>query len=168
MCNECGECFGNYAKLKYHQHKVHKIRNLVHKCKFCVCNSNATNQLLQHERSHTGEKPEICQWFGKGFAMANTRMRGYTLERSLLNANFVITALLREQDWMFMYRPIKKNRPRSSLATQIWTIPNYLRSILLPWRLAAQSDLTVCLTSPQSVLSSQLRLVYSDTGPASL
>ena len=74
MCNECGESFGNDAKLKYHQHKVHKIRNWLHKCKFCVYNTNATNQLLQHERSHTGEKPEICQWCGKGFAMVNTRI----------------------------------------------------------------------------------------------
>ena len=74
LCNECGEYFGNDAKLKHHQRNIHKPKMRHLKCRFCDYDTHAKQQLVEHERSHTGEKPEICQWCGNSFATKKTRI----------------------------------------------------------------------------------------------
>ena len=58
MCNECGEYFGNNTKLKYHQQLAHRRTENSYSCRFCDYKTTWKAQLVSHERSHTGEKPE--------------------------------------------------------------------------------------------------------------
>ena len=73
ICADCGEYFGNYAKMKWHNIIVHKQREKEYKCKFCNYTSYKAKIVKDYERTHTGEKPEICQWCGKGFSVKRTR-----------------------------------------------------------------------------------------------
>ena len=41
-------------------------------CSFCGYKTNHTGQLREHQRKHTGEKPEICSFCNKGFSGRKT------------------------------------------------------------------------------------------------
>ena len=68
ICDECGDTFKNQLFLKRHQRLQHGGK----KCRFCEYKSPHYHQLKEHERKHTGEKPEICSFCGKGFSAIGT------------------------------------------------------------------------------------------------
>jgi len=68
ICDECGNTFKNQLFLKRHQRLQHGGK----KCRFCEYKSPHYHQLKEHERKHTGEKPEICSFCGKGFSARGT------------------------------------------------------------------------------------------------
>ena len=72
ICQECGECFMNKAKLKMHWSAKHTAKKSI-KCKFCDFSSTSRASLKEHERTHTGEKPETCTFCGQGFTSKRTR-----------------------------------------------------------------------------------------------
>jgi len=68
ICDECGDSFPNKFVLKRHLHLQHSGKQ----CKFCDYKSPHHHQLKEHERKHTGERPEICSFCGKGFSARGT------------------------------------------------------------------------------------------------
>jgi len=65
VCQDCGKSFKNSTLLDRHYMNNH--HRLKIKCKYCDYETSAKPQLREHERTHTGVKPEICGYCGKGF-----------------------------------------------------------------------------------------------------
>jgi len=65
VCQECGKSFKNSTLLDRHYMNNHHRSKI--KCKYCDYETAAKPQLREHERTHTGIKPEICGYCGKGF-----------------------------------------------------------------------------------------------------
>ncbi|XP_023342321.1 zinc finger protein 184 [Eurytemora carolleeae] len=72
LCPNCGDIFTSKIKLQIHITAKHRIKVQRYQCKFCDFKTHARNVITEHERTHTGEKPEICQWCGKGFNAKKT------------------------------------------------------------------------------------------------
>jgi len=70
-CTDCGEVFPSKAKLYRHK-GTHRVYTKKFLCKFCDYKTHANILLIEHQRTHTGVKPEICGWCGKGFSAKKT------------------------------------------------------------------------------------------------
>jgi len=83
ICSECGETFRDKNQLKRHMILKHKVGSK-HTCSFCGKGFLEEFALIEHIRSHTGEKPLKCSECGKGFPRKSglrIHMRIHTGER---------------------------------------------------------------------------------------
>ena len=69
MCNECGDVFPNKPLLTEHMRIKHRplVKKYNKECRFCDYKTYSKFALTEHERTHTGESPEICKLCGQAF-----------------------------------------------------------------------------------------------------
>lgn len=63
-CPHCGLVIENKRLFEYHlkQHNPNKK----YKCKFCEKSFHQSHHLITHERTHTGQRPFLCDICGRG------------------------------------------------------------------------------------------------------
>lgn len=74
-CHTCQKPFQTNTYLIYHTDTNHVLEKLDHfSCRFCGYKVKTTQRqcLLEHLRTHTDERPEICRFCGKGFRQRKT------------------------------------------------------------------------------------------------
>merc|ERR1712130_189562 len=74
-CHTCQKPFQTNTYLIYHTDTNHVPEKLDHfSCRFCGYKVKTTQRqcLLEHLRTHTDERPEICRFCGKGFRQRKT------------------------------------------------------------------------------------------------
>jgi uncharacterized Zn-finger protein len=98
ICHECGTKFKRLRYLKYHINRVHNTRYI---CEFCGKGFGLLNELLNHERRHTGVRPYTCDFCNKAFhtkvAMSDhvmTHIMPHNLECDVCGKKFNIKANL--------------------------------------------------------------------------
>ena len=72
VCQECGITLLNRTKLKEHVYSVHKKGRTKVKCQHCDFSSFNKCVVKEHERTHTGDRPDVCKFCGKGFTSSRT------------------------------------------------------------------------------------------------
>jgi len=76
LCSECGDTLQNKQLLLYHMLYKHKkdvsSKEYQHYCNLCEFKCRNSKSFEEHERIHTGAKPEICSFCGKAFRVKRT------------------------------------------------------------------------------------------------
>ncbi|XP_023345103.1 zinc finger protein 8 [Eurytemora carolleeae] len=74
LCTECGAAFKNASALIDHRNRVH-LQLRPHMCRFCTKPYYSKKDMIEHTRTHTGEKPYQCTQCGKCFGRATHMKR---------------------------------------------------------------------------------------------
>ena len=67
MCTHCGDRFPNSTLMRNHITAKHTAKKYDKLCKYCDYKTYNSRQLTEHERSHTGEMPEVCKICSQAF-----------------------------------------------------------------------------------------------------
>ncbi|KAM7300181.1 hypothetical protein ISCGN_020745 [Ixodes scapularis] len=74
----CGDCDSVFASLEHFQgqwKKMHERRGGGHQCNYCPYSSDIKQNLVMHERTHTGQRPFVCGTCGKAFTQQGNLTR---------------------------------------------------------------------------------------------
>ena len=70
LCSDCGNSFGSQSTLIDHRKRKH-LKYLPHKCPHCARSFYTRQEMEAHVRTHTGDKPFICDLCNKGSSRAH-------------------------------------------------------------------------------------------------
>ena len=76
LCSDCGENVSTFAMTSHMLYKHKKdisTKEFKYFCSSCDYKCRGKHQLNDHNRRHTGEKPEVCTYCGKAFRSKRTR-----------------------------------------------------------------------------------------------
>ncbi|CAN8011924.1 unnamed protein product, partial [Ixodes pacificus] len=73
-CEHCPSFFSSAAFLEKHRTLAHQTVSR-RECRYCSYTSESTTKVIQHERTHTGERPFVCGMCNKAFTQQSNLIR---------------------------------------------------------------------------------------------